>query len=165
MTEQDLILGDEPSYIDQLSDRQLLEEIHTMLVKLTAPKKERKKAEPEYDEAFEAFWQVYPRKVAKKSAQSAWRHLNQLQRQKALEVIDQFADAWKARNELEFIPHASTWLNQHRFFDEVGQALPTLKVKLPRDLNELVQFAKQRGISTQPGESEYDFRRRVEDKI
>lgn len=71
MTEQPLDLG--PA---QLSDRQLLEEIHAMLTTLTTAKTvKRRPAKVEYNASFLAAWAAYPRRDGsnpKKDAFQAW---------------------------------------------------------------------------------------------
>lgn len=146
------------------TDRELLLEIHAMLTVLTAPKKKRAKVDHVNDADFDAFYDAYPRKVARKAALDAWRRMKTAERIKALQVVDDYATAY-ANKELGFIPHPATWLNQKRFEDKVEQAVPVQVVKLPRDLNELVTFARQRGIDTRPGESEWEFRQRIEDSL
>ncbi len=72
---------------------------------------------------FAAFWQAYPRRVAKKAAEKAWAKV-------ALnpQVIDEIMTGLRAQlplwkcmimnDQTRFIPHPSTWLNQQRFEDE-----------------------------------------------
>jgi hypothetical protein len=78
---------------------------------------EKQLEEISFDDKFESFWKSYPRKTAKGSARSAYA--------KALHKID-----WRMLGvacdkyacdpnlpEAQFIPHASTWLNQERWLD------------------------------------------------
>ena len=74
--------------------------------------------------AFDAFWQAYPRKTGKAAARAAW--------QKKLPSLDvclkalewQKAQPQWTKDGGQFIPHASTWINQARYEDErpAGQA-------------------------------------------
>jgi hypothetical protein len=69
---------------------------------------------------FELFWSFYPRKVSKATARKAWAKLSPEQQLMAAKAIDTHCQYWKAKEtELEFIPHASTWLNGERFEDEL----------------------------------------------
>ena len=69
---------------------------------------------------FENFWQQYPRKIGKLTAKRSWEKLSQENQQKALEAIVEHRKYWSAKGtDWEFIPHASTWLNQERFEDEL----------------------------------------------
>lgn len=73
----------------------------------------------DYSLVFEDFWSIYPRKTAKKEAYKSWLKVEQW----GLKIIDSLkrqvaGGMWK---EQKFIPHASTYLNQHRWEDEVVQ--------------------------------------------
>ena len=74
------------------------------------------------DSDFEAFWKEYPRKDGKKKAQEAWnknkKHfpsmeylISKLNRQKE-------SLKWQ-KNNGQFIPMPTTWINGHRWLDEV----------------------------------------------
>ena len=61
---------------------------------------------------FNLFWQVYPRKVAKKAALNAWEKNNC--ESIADEVIQAVNDQIKYTyrdTEKQYIPHPATWLN------------------------------------------------------
>jgi len=69
---------------------------------------------------FDEFWQLYPRKIAKANARKAWAKLTAEQQLMAAKAIDTHCQYWKAKEtELEFIPHAATWLNGERYEDEL----------------------------------------------
>jgi hypothetical protein len=69
---------------------------------------------------FDEFWSLYPRKIAKATARKAWEKLSAEQQLMAAKAIDTHCQYWRAKEtELEFIPHASTWLNGERYFDEI----------------------------------------------
>jgi hypothetical protein len=69
---------------------------------------------------FDEFWQLYPRKVAKASARKAWKKLTEEQQLQAAKAISNHCQYWKTKETaLDFIPHASTWLNQERWEDEL----------------------------------------------
>ena len=69
---------------------------------------------------FDEFWSLYPRKVNKANARKAWEKLTAEQQLMAAKVIDLHCQYWKAKEtELEFIPHASSWLNGERYEDEI----------------------------------------------
>ena len=75
-----------------------------------------------YPESFEAFWEAYPRKVGKAAAlrsyQRAIKKTDQSTLLAAIEAQKQ-GEQWKKQNG-EFIPNPSTWLNQGRWEDEVA---------------------------------------------
>lgn len=75
------------------------------------------------DDAFDAFWSIYPNKVSKPHALKAWRTAA---RKATAEVIVEGLKPWIARWEAEgterkFIPHASTWLNGERWTNAPAQ--------------------------------------------
>ena len=70
--------------------------------------------------AFEQFWNEYPRKVGKQEAFKVWnkKRLDPIAPTLILDVRTRKTsdDSWKDK---KFIPHASTYLNQERWTDEV----------------------------------------------
>ena len=71
-------------------------------------------------EMFEEFWSLYPRKIAKAVARKAFARLSEQQQLDACKAIDDHLAYWKAKEtELEFVPHASSWLNGERYEDEI----------------------------------------------
>ncbi len=75
-----------------------------------------------YSPEFEAFWIIYPRKTAKGAAWKAWQKAKPTieLRAKIAEAVAVQAksDQW-SKDGGQFIPHASTWLNQRRWDDEL----------------------------------------------
>jgi hypothetical protein len=76
---------------------------------------------------FNEFWDKWKRRVAKADAQRAWRKLkpNAELRAKILKDIERFESS-----ELQFIPHAATYLNGKRWEDEptpMARAGPTAR--------------------------------------
>ena len=77
----------------------------------------------DYSEGFERFWKLYPRKTAKHAAWLVWKKtvtpfiekdvIDALQAQVA---ADMFSD------DVKYVPHGRTWLNQRRWTDEVTQS-------------------------------------------
>lgn len=77
---------------------------------------------------FEAWWEHYPRKVAKLQAQRTWLQIRPLPdhafTERAIVAIERQkrdADFWKEGG--RYIPHPSTWLSAGRYLDE-GIELP-----------------------------------------
>jgi hypothetical protein len=67
---------------------------------------------------FEVFWLAYPRKQGKQMARKAWSKLDATQKQKAQAEILNHIRYWSLHETHQcFIPHCSTFLNQHRFED------------------------------------------------
>lgn len=69
---------------------------------------------------FDEFYKIYPRKVAKKKAQDAWKKIDPkiypiiMAALKTQMVMDQWT-----KDDGRFIPHPTTWINQERWGDEV----------------------------------------------
>lgn len=76
-------------------------------------------------EMFCRFWKLYPRKVGKDKAEKAWAKLklNQDLFDVILKALAKhvLTPGWTKDNG-QFIPHASTWLNGKRWEDEVQEA-------------------------------------------
>jgi len=94
-------------------------------------RREEKRSEGKRSEdmvnAFDTFWQEYPRKTAKSKAKQAFDKLNPSQElfstiMKALEVHKR-QKGW-IKDDGQFIPHPATWLNQGRWEDEVSSGAP-----------------------------------------
>jgi DNA-binding transcriptional ArsR family regulator len=69
---------------------------------------------------FEAFWQAYPRRIARPAALKAWKRARR--RGSDATTIIGGAERWAAYwtttgTETRFVPHPATWLNQHRWND------------------------------------------------
>jgi hypothetical protein len=69
---------------------------------------------------FDEFWKLYPRKVSKRVAQAVFNKMPKDDQQAALEALPTHIKYWRLKEtEIEFIPHAATWLNQGRWEDEL----------------------------------------------
>jgi hypothetical protein len=72
-------------------------------------------------EGFESFWAIYPNRKAKQEALKAWTKLKpdlQLQASIIQAVLEQSQGADWQKEAGRYIPHAATWLNGARWFDE-----------------------------------------------
>jgi len=68
--------------------------------------------------SFDAFWDLYPRKVAKKKAQVAWKNLSlPKQRQAMTDIETRFRNVNK-----QFIPYPTTYINGERWNDEINES-------------------------------------------
>ena len=84
---------------------------------LIPPKSEDLKSKTHSE--FESFWLAYPKKIGKKSALQAWQKAkDKPPLVDVLQAIDtqQKSEQWMKDNG-QFIPHPSTWLNQGRWAD------------------------------------------------
>jgi hypothetical protein len=80
------------------------------------------KEDKSYTSAFETFWSLYPRKVAKVKAFQSWKHIkpNESLAKKIMTALEAHcaSDSWK-KEDGRYIPHPTTWLNQERWDDEL----------------------------------------------
>lgn len=70
---------------------------------------------------FDEFWAAYPRKTSKQAAQKAWKKINandELFAEIMKSVEAQSAWPQWTKDDGQFIPHPSTWLNNKRWEDE-----------------------------------------------
>ncbi len=73
------------------------------------------------DEQFDAFWQVYPRKVGKGAARKAWaKATTACPAADIIAAAERFA-AQRAGQNPKYTPHPTTWLNGERWSDEPEQ--------------------------------------------
>jgi len=118
---------------------------------------------------FENFWSQYPKKVGKLTAKRSWEKLSLDNQQKALEAIVEHRKYWVAKGtDWEFIPHASTWINQERFEDElVIEQKENKRPPLPWYASDELTIAKGRELGLNPyaGETFAQFRARLSAKI
>lgn len=80
-----------------------------------------------YSKDFEEFWRVYPRKVGKKKAELAWKKA--MDRPAIAHIVRRIEESKRSEQWLkeqgQFIPHPSTWINEGRWDDEPTQRPPT----------------------------------------
>ena len=78
---------------------------------------------------FDLFWREYPKKKGKGAAESAWKKLKpdaKLQLRIMAALKSQKAGKDWLKDAGQFIPHPATWLNQHRWEDEVDVKLQAI---------------------------------------
>ena len=118
---------------------------------------------------FETFWQHYPRKIAKRAAQKAFDRLSKQEQSDAIEAIEQHVTYWKLKGtEMDFIPHASTWINQGRFEDILDMTPKEIKrPAMPWYSTDELTLAKGRelGLQAYAGESMGQYRQRIQQHI
>jgi hypothetical protein len=81
--------------------------------------------------AFDQFWAAYPRKIGKADARKSWRKVSCNEHLPAilskLEILKRSHD-WTKENG-QFIPHPTTWLNREGWHDEPPRAAPLRAVQ------------------------------------
>ncbi len=85
-------------------------------------KQECKRMNNIYNDHFDAFWNAYPRKVAKAAAQKAFNKLKVNDEVLVLMIsaLDKQKQS-KQWQDKQFVPHATTWLAQRRWEDEESE--------------------------------------------
>ena len=119
---------------------------------------------------FEIFWDLYPRKVSKRVAQRKFEALKKDEQQQALEALPNHIAYWKSKDtEMEYIPHASTWIGQYRFEDEIVIEEPKVnkRPELPWYSSEeaTINKAKEIGVQAYAGEGWQQWRARISQRI
>ena len=79
-------------------------------------------AEPVAEPTFADFWLLYPKRIAKMEAEKAWNKISDAQRVEALTALTAWRSVWIADGRLQFVPNASTWINQQRWSDELPES-------------------------------------------
>jgi len=119
---------------------------------------------------FDKFWDLYPRKVAKRVAQRKFEALRSDEQKLALEALPNHIKYWKTKNtEMDFIPHAATWIGQYRFEDEIVIEEPkqNKRPELPWYSSEelTIKKAQEIGVQAYAGEGWQQWRARISQKI
>jgi hypothetical protein len=76
----------------------------------------KKTTNKENNNAFDSFWSVYPRKIAKGAAEKAWVKLNP--DADLVATILAAMDSFDWPSDEKFIPYPATWINARRWEDE-----------------------------------------------
>ena len=88
-------------------------------------KKSSRPKPPPYSKEFESFWSAYPKKVGKDAAWRAWRNRNGTRPDTSVLLgaveASKMTDQWQ-RDNGQYIPNPSTWINQGRWNDEACAA-------------------------------------------
>jgi len=83
--------------------------------------KQKREEEAAALEGFDDFWATYPRREAKPRARKAWiKHDLRSKREAVMAGLQNALVKWRGKD-IEFIPHASTWINNERWTDEIGK--------------------------------------------
>lgn len=82
--------------------------------------KEHNNKEHNKDILFEAFWEIYPRKIGKGSARTAFEKASKKENPETILQVATFYANKSDLPDLQFIPHPTTWLNQERWNDDLN---------------------------------------------
>lgn len=92
----------------------------------TNKKTKQKNGDPDYTEAFKAFWRFYPRKLGKPAAFKCWKTRLKEDGITANDLVSaakNYAKSVKGR-EPEYIKHAATFIGPQRFFEDYIDGQP-----------------------------------------
>jgi hypothetical protein len=93
---------------------------------LNITKEEPKHSSSSVDDGFTEFWAMYPRKIGKGAARTAYRRaLKKTEHPNILTALHLYN--LTRPQDPQYIPHPSTWLNQERWADETENLHPTNK--------------------------------------
>jgi hypothetical protein len=117
--------------------------------------------------SFVDFYNLYPRKMAKKDAEKAWRALTLDEQTKALETLPNHLKYWKIKETLkDYIPYPASWLRAGRYDDELDIE-PIKRPELPFYATEALTLAKAQEVGVTPyaGEGWPQLRQRISNRI
>jgi hypothetical protein len=116
---------------------------------------------------FAVFYGLYPRKMARKDAEKAWKSMTTDEQEKAIEALPQHLKYWKIKETAkDFIPYPASWLRAGRYDDELDIE-PLKKPELPFYATEELTLKKAQEVGVIPyaGEGWQQLRARISQKI
>jgi hypothetical protein len=123
---------------------------------------------PHLPSDFEAFWRLYPRRMAKVDALKAWGQISADERIEAYKSLPVHIAYWRSLDTLpQYLPLPATWLRGRRFLDELP-ALESLATKQESWwASEAATMRKggELGVAPRPGEDMQAYRGRIKQAI
>lgn len=118
---------------------------------------------------FAVFYGLYPRKMARKDAEKAWKSMTTEEQEKAIEALPQHLKYWKIKETAkDYIPYPASWLRAGRYEDELDiEPIQNKKPELPFYATEelTLKKAQEVGITPYAGEGWQQLRARISQKI
>lgn len=118
---------------------------------------------------FNDFYALYPRKMARKDAEKAWRSMTTEEQTKAIEALPNHLKYWKVKETAkDFIPYPASWLRAGRYDDELDiEPIVSRKPELPFYATEelTLKKAQEVGITPYAGEGWQQLRARISQRI
>lgn len=113
---------------------------------------------------FDSFWALYPRRVCKKDAETAWNKLTPEQKFAAVESLPVHNRYWKLSGTgKEYLPYPATWLRGERWTDELE--LPDPETATDPSWHKttigIERKAREVGVTPRPGEDWHTLKARV----
>ena len=116
---------------------------------------------------FAVFYGLYPRKMARKDAEKAWKSMTTEEQEKAIEALPQHLKYWKIKETAkDYIPYPASWLRAGRYEDELDIE-PNKKPELPWYSSEELTAKKAQEVNcpAYAGEAWAAWRSRIAQKI
>lgn len=118
------------------------------------------------EEAFEKFWDKYPRKVSKKKSEQIFMGIDPKLYDNLFAWLETYLKSWKkyvVTKNFDFIPHPTTWLNQERWTDEVIlSAESQTLINIERAKKEAEEDKKKEALAKFEAN---ELKKKVDDKI
>lgn len=95
-------------------------------------------------EIFERFWELYPRKIGKGAARTAFEKACKKENPETILRVTEYYANKADLPDLQFIPHPSTWLNQERWNDDLDASGTTSATKVATDIMQRGRALQQR---------------------
>ena len=118
---------------------------------------------------FSVFYGLYPRKMARKDAEKAWKSMTTDEQEKAIEALPQHLKYWKIKETAkDYIPYPASWLRAGRYEDELDiEPIQNKKPELPFYATEelTLKKAQEVGITPYAGEGWQQLRARISQRI
>ena len=118
---------------------------------------------------FVVFYGLYPRKMARKDAEKAWKSMTTEEQEKAIEALPQHLKYWKIKETAkDYIPYPASWLRAGRYEDELDiEPIQNKKPELPFYATEelTLKKAQEVGITPYAGEGWQQLRARISQRI
>ena len=117
--------------------------------------------------SFDKFYALYPRKMARKDAEKAWKAMTAAEQEKAIEALPNHLKYWKVKETAkDYIPYPASWLRAGRYDDELDIE-PNKKPELPFYATEelTLKKAQEVGITPYAGEAWAQLRARISARI
>lgn len=124
------------------------DEVQPSMAKASKAKATKAVEASPYSKEFETFWALYPRKVNKQKAHEVFKKLNPSESLLGVMLTSlkqqRQSEQWQT---MQFIPHATTWLNGRRWEDELEPARPQRQQRMQTPSNRFVNSSGVRDFS------------------
>lgn len=111
---------------------------------------------------FAQFWELYPRKVAKKDAETAWKRMTPEQKFAAIHALPIHVRYWNVSGtSKEYLPYPATWLNGERWTDELAMPESAARADWWKTTAGIEAKARELGVTPRAGEDWHSLKSRL----